>query len=292
MRYLAQLNEFLLHVLNGLSFASLLFILASGMSLIVGVMGIINLAHGSLYMIGIYAGLAVFPYVGNFVISALAGGIAAGLAGLLIERTCLSRLYRQTADQCLVTIGFLYIFQNLIRWIWGSVPKMGVEPSAFSGSVAVGNMFFPTYRFALIVVGILMFLGLWLLVSKTRVGAIVRAGMDDKETVLTLGINYALVCSIVFLLGATIAGFAGFIGGPMMGAEPEMGFPILLLSFVVIVLGGMGSVPGALLGAIFIGLIDAFGKAFFPELAMFTLYFIAIVILLVRPSGILGRRTV
>jgi branched-chain amino acid transport system permease protein len=160
-----------------------------------------------------------------------------------------------------------------------------------AGSVAIGDLRFPTYRFAIIIIGLIIAFGLWWFLEKTRAGAIVRAGMDDKQMIMGLGVNYALVSTTVFFLGALMGGFAGLIGSPILGAQVDMSFPIVLLAMIVIVVGGMGTIQGALLGSIVIGLLDTLGKSFFPDLAMFTIYLVFIIILLVRPSGLLqGRR--
>lgn len=164
------------------------------------------------------------------------------------------------------------------------------SPSLFSRSIAIGELSFPTYRFVLIVIGLVIAIGLWLFQSKTRIGAIIRAGMDDKEMTMGLGINYKLVCSMVFMLGAFISGFAGVIGAPLLGANLGLGMNILQFALIVVILGGVGTVQGAFLGAMIIGLVDAFGKAFFPVFAMFSIYIVLVIIFLLRPSGLLGRR--
>lgn len=276
--------------LNGISLSALLFILASGFTLIGGTMGIVNLSHGSLYMLGAYVGWTVAMYGGNFLLAALLGGIIVGLVGLVIERVILSHMHRQILPQLMATIGLVYVFQNLTLWIWGPHPKMVATPAILSTSVAIGDMSFPSYRFALIIIGLLMAVGLWFFQERTRVGAIVRAGMDDREMVTALGLNYKLTCSAIFSLGAFMAGIAGFIGAPVVGAHPDLGWPMLLLAFVVVVIGGMGSILGASIGAIVVGLADAFGKILIPELAMFMIYLLVVITLLVRPTGLLGRK--
>jgi len=268
----------------------ILFLIASGLSLILGVMGILNLAHGALYMLGAYIGLTLASHVRNFWVVALLGGIVIALFGLVLERVFLSRLYRQMNEQALLTLGFVYIIGNVVLWVWGGWLKVGSAPSYLATSIAIGEFSFPLYRFALIFIGLLVAAALYWFQEKTRAGAIVRAGMDDKEMTMGLGINYGLVCSAIFFLGAFLAGCAGFIGLPVIVANWEMGFPMLLMAMIVVVIGGMGKVQGALLGAIIIGIIDNLGKALFPDLAMFTIYLVFIIILLVRPSGLLGRK--
>jgi branched-chain amino acid transport system permease protein len=282
-----NINILAVSFLNGISYGMILFLIACGFSLIFGVMGILNLAHGALYMLGAYFGLTVASYGTNFFLAALAGAVGAGLVGLVLERSFLAHLYKQIDEQVLLTLGIVYIFSNMVLWIWGPFPKMGVAP--VSGYIDVGTFSFPTYRLLLIVVGLAVAIGLYFFQERSRYGAIIRAGMYDKRMTMGLGINYGLVSSLVFILGAFMAGLAGFIGAPIVGAYPSMSFEILLLALVVIVIGGVGYIQGALLGAILIGLIDAFGKAFFPDFAMFTIYLVMIIVLLVKPAGLLGR---
>jgi branched-chain amino acid transport system permease protein len=279
-------------LLNGITFGIVLFLLASGFSLIFGVMGVLNLTHGTLYMIGAYVGWSIAVKYGlNFWLAVLAGGITAGLVGFLIERGFVRHLYKQLNEQALLTFGFVHILTNLCLLIWGPVTKAPFTPAFLAGSTTIVGISYPTTRLFLILVGLILAVGLWWLQNRTRVGAIIRAGMDDKEMVTGLGVNLGLVFILVFFLGAAMAGSAGVIGAQLLGVNLQFSINILLLALVVVVVGGMGSVEGALLGGMLIGLIDAFGKALFPELAMFTIYMAMIVILILRPTGILGRRT-
>jgi len=283
------MDVLLANFLIGLSFGFILFLLGTGLSLTMGLMRIVNLAHGALYMVGAYVGLSAAKFTGNFVIGVLAGGICAGLLGLIMEMGFLRRLYKRELDQVLLTIGFIYILTNLTQWVWGPVPSSGVIPSFLSGSIPVGRITLPVFRLAIIVFGIAAAAGLWLFQEKTRVGAIIRAGMDNKEMTMGLGINLKLVFSGVFALGAFVAGFCGLIGAPLLGINLGVGWEALLLAMIVVIVGGTGSVQGALVGGIVLGLVDAYGKAYFPELAYFTMYLVLIIILLFRPSGLMGR---
>ncbi|MFC1980006.1 ABC transporter permease [Chloroflexota bacterium] len=283
------MDLWLLHFINGISYGMILFLIASGLSLIFGVMGIFNLAHGSLYMLGAYIGLTFVLSGLNFWLAALVGGLSVGIIGIVLVRVFLSRLYKQFNEQVLLTLGFVYIIANVTTWIWGPWPKSIEAPGLLAGSVSIGDFSFPIYRLAIIIVGLVIAIGLWWLQDKTRVGAIVRAGMDDRQMTIGLGLNYGLISTAIFGLGACMAGIAGFIGGPLLGTSPRMGLPILLLATIVIVVGGVGKVQGALLGAILIGLVDTFGKAFFPDFSLFSIYLIFILVLLIRPSGLLGR---
>lgn len=284
-----ELQDGLRVLLTGLSYGMILFLIASGLSLILGVMGILNLTHGSLYMLGAYLGLAIMPVVNNFWIAALVSGLAVGLIGLILERGFLRRQYKRFNDQVLLTLGFVYIFGNAALWIWGSFPKLGEVPPEFDWSIPMGRLDFPVFRFVLIGIGLAIAALLWFLQNKTRIGAIVRAGMDDREMVLGLGINFGLISTGVFFLGIVIAGVAGFLGSPLRGASWDMGFPILIQALIVVVVGGVGRVEGTFIAAIIIGLIDSFGKILLPEFSLFTIYIVFILILLFKPAGLLGR---
>ncbi|UCG83198.1 MAG: branched-chain amino acid ABC transporter permease [Dehalococcoidia bacterium] len=290
------MDVLLAHFLIGLSFGFILFLLATGLTLTMGLMRIVNLAHGALYMVGGYVGLSVARLTENlvgrdlaFLLGILAGGLCAGLLGLIMETGFLRRLYKRELDQVLLTIGFIYILTNLTQWIWGPVPEYGYVPSILSGSIPVGGITLPVSRLAIIGFGLAAAAGLWFFQEKTRVGAIIRAGMDNKEMTMGLGINLKVVFTGVFTLGAFVAGFCGLIGSPLLGVNLGVGWDALLLAMIVVIVGGTGSVQGALVGGIVIGLIDAFGKAYFPQLAYFTMYLVLIIILLFRPSGLLGR---
>lgn len=187
------IDALLVNFLIGLSLGSILFLLGTGLSLTMGLMRIANLAHGGLYMVGAYVGLAVAKLTGNFALGILAGGACAGLVGLIIEMGFLRRLYKRELDQVLLTIGFIYVLTNLIQWIWGAYPMSGIVPSFLSGSIPVSGITFPVFRLAIIVFGLIAAAGLWLFQEKTRVGAIIRAGMDDKEMTMGLGINLKVV---------------------------------------------------------------------------------------------------
>ncbi len=218
--------------------------------------------------------------------------VSLGIIGLVLERVFLSRLYRQINEQALLTLGFVYIFANAIQWIWGPHPKMGNSPIMLSGSVGIGSYDFSIYRFAIIFVGLVLFFGLWWLQDKTRIGARIRAGMDNKEMTVGLGVNYGVISTAIFMLGAVMGGLAGFLGAPIIGAYPEMSMDILLPAMIVVVVGGLGNVQGALLGSLIIGIIDTLGTAYFPYFAMFTVYLIFIIMLLVKPTGLLGGKKI
>jgi len=282
---------FVINILNGLSYGMVLFLLASGMSMVLGAMGIVNLAHGSIYMVGAYVGWTVAVELGaTFGLGLLAGGLSAGLLGLVIERGLLRKLYKRENEQALLTIGFMYVLGNLCDWIWGGWPRMAFTAKFLKGFFEMFGLVYPKARLAVIIIGLVFATGLWWLQDRTRMGAAVRAGMDDKETAMGLGINLDRGFAIVFFISSFIAGLAGVIGAQLMGVHNNLGHEVLLLALIVLIVGGVGSIQGALLGGILIGIIDAFGKALFPDLAMFTMYFAMVIVLLIRPVGLLGRK--
>lgn len=280
-----------LNFLNGISFGMVLFLLAAGLSLTYGVMGVLNLAHGSLYMVGAFVGFFVLSGGHGFWLAALLGGIAAGLGGLVLEKVFLSRLHNLRGAQATLTVGIVYILGNLCLWIFGPQNRLAAPPLWFTFSVHIGNYTFPVYRLVLIIIGTGFFIGLWLLLTKTRIGAIIRAGMDDKEMIMGLGSNYELVSTAVFSLGAFASGFAGAIALPMIGVAPYISWDIFLYALIVVVVGGLGSLQGSLIGALAIGIIDTFSRSLFSDFSMFILYAVLVITLLIKPSGILGRKT-
>ncbi len=267
----------------------ILFLLAMGLSITLGFMGILNLAHGALFMIGGFVGLNVMDSGGNFWLAIIGGGLVAGITGAIIERLFLGRLYRELDNQVLLTLGLVYIIGNIALWMYGGDEQLFYPPAILDWKMSIGSYTFPFYRMFLIGVGIVFFLCLWWLIERTRLGAIVRAGMDNKNIAMGLGVNYSLTCSAVFTLGALVSGFAGAIATPFIGVVQSMAMPILLYALIVVVVGGTGSVFGTLIGAMIIGIVDAFGKAFFPDFAMFAMYVVMIIMLLVKPTGLIGR---
>ena len=275
----------------GISLGLLFFLIAAGLSLVMGLMGIVNLAHGHLVMVGAYFGVFVAKTTGNFALGILAGSGAAGLVGLGIERGFLRGLYRRELEQILVTFGFVYIITNLHLWIYGARGKGPFVPEAWAGTVLIGEHSLPIHRLAVIGIGVAIYLALWWLQDKTRLGAIIRAGMDDKEMVSGLGINLIPITVGIFFLGSAIAGFAGVIGAPLIGGlSLGMGLTLLTVALAVVIVGGMGSIHGAMAGALLIGVAIVLMTTYLPVLAMFIMYIAMILILIFRPSGLLGRR--
>lgn len=285
------MDWFVINMLNGISYGMVLFLIASGMSIILGAMGVANMAHGVIYMFGAYVGWTVaVKWNASFLLAILAGGFSAGLVGLVIERGLLRHLYKQLNEQVLLTFGFVYIFGNLCLWIWGGLPKMPFTAKFLAGSFEIMGRVYPKARVSVILISLILAIVLWWLQDRTRMGAIVRAGMDDKETAMGLGINLQRAFAIIFFIGSFIAGAAGVIGAQLLGVHTELGLDVLLLALIVVIVGGVGSIQGALLGGVLIGVIDAFGRAVVPQLAMFTMYFAMIVVLIIRPQGLLGRK--
>lgn len=268
-----------------------LFLIATGLSLTLGLMGIINLSHGVIFVLGGFVGLLVARQTGSFLLAVLAGAAASGVAGLMIERGFLRFLYKQDLQQVLVTFGFIYIITNMLLWIFGPVPRTAFVPSYFAGSLPIAGLTFPFYRFSIILVGLAIAIGLWWLQEKTKIGAIIRAGMDDNEMAGGLGINLTPVNIASFALGSALAGAGCVIGVQLFGSVSfNDGMTILLFAVAVVIIGGVGSVQGAIVGALIIGIMDTFGRIYFPFMAQYTMYLIVILVLVVRPSGILGRK--
>jgi len=277
------------HALNGISFGMLLFLLAAGLSLIYGLMKILNLAHGSYYLLAGYIGLAVIRATGSFLLAVAVATLAVTAIGAVMERFFLRRFHLDELPQTLLTFGFLFAFADLALWIWGGNPQTLPKPAWLAGSVELGDRAYPLYRLFLIAVGLAVGAALWWFQEGTRLGAMLRAGVDDEEIARGLGINVSLLFTLVFALGAFLAALGGVLGGPIIGVYPGADFDVLLLAFVVVIVGGLGSLKGALVGGLVVGLLDNFGKAYFPEFALFTIFVPMAAILAVRPTGLFGR---
>ena len=275
---------------NGVSYGALLFLLAGGLSLIFGMMRIVNMTHGSYYLLGGYVALTTIWRTGSFILAVLVGALAISLVGIAEWNAFLKRLSGQELGQVLTTMGFALIFQDLALVLWGGDPYTIPVPALLSGSYVVGTLYFRVYRIFIIAVALFVALVLWLALERTRIGAMIRATVDDPEMARGVGINVFLISMAVFALGATLAALAGVVAGGFVGVYPGADFEILLLAFVVVIIGGLGSLKGAFVGALLVGLLDTFGKARFPELAMFTIFAPMALILAVRPTGLFGAR--
>jgi len=283
--------NFIQNLFNGVTIGMVYFLIAAGMSIVLGIMGITNLAHGAIFMIGAYSGWTIAVQLNlNYYLALVVGGLAAAVVGSIIERGFLRVLYKQPNEQVLVTFGFVLVLGNAVLWTWGAASHLQFTAPGLMGAVDIGGVFFAKARIFILVVGLILGLILWWVQDRTRVGAMVRAGMDDKEMIMGLGINLPVVSALVFFLATFLAGFAGVMGSSIIGPNPGMGLDMLLLALVVTIVGGIGSIQGALLGGVVIGVLDTFGKVLFPQFGLFTMYLAMVIILLIRPRGLLGRR--
>jgi branched-chain amino acid transport system permease protein len=293
--------------LNGIQFGLMLFLMAAGLTLIFGVMGLINLAHGSLYMVGAFACAAVAAATGSYVLGLVAALAAAASAGAVVEVAVIRRLYgRDHLDQVLATFALILMFSEGVRWLFGSFPLYLDVPVALAGSVTLpGGIVYPAFRLALIGVGLAVAACLFWLIGRTRLGIRIRAGEADREMIAALGVDIGRLYTLVFALGAALAGLAGALVGTLQSVQVGMGEPVLILAFVVIVIGGIGSIAGALVGALAVGLTDTLGRAVLPQalalvlepaaataigaaLASMAIYLLMAAVLVWRPTGLFG----
>jgi branched-chain amino acid transport system permease protein len=284
-----SLHEFWLQLLNGLTFAALLFLVSSGFTLIFGLMRIVNLAQGSLYLLGGYVGLSVVRGTGSFWLALPAAAVAMGALGLLVERGLLRTVRGRPMSEILLTVGLSFIAADLALAVWGGDPVTIDVPGGLDRRTALLGVTYPVYRLFVIALGLAIAAGLWLLLERTRIGAVVRAGVDDREMAEALGIDVKAVFTAVFGLGALLAGLAGVVGGAYLSLAPGADTQILTYALVVVVVGGLGSLRGAILGALLVGLIYVFGQALVPSLAYFVLFAPMALVLILRPQGLFGR---
>ena len=282
---------FLIQLLNGLQYGLLLFLVASGLTLIFGIMGIINLAHGSFYMIGAYMAFTLSSLTGSLAMAIVVGIILSVVLGIVLEWALFSRLYgRDHLEQVLLTYGLILIFEELRSIIVGNDVHGVAVPALLDRSIPLGpTLTYPVYRLFMSAVCLAIAGGLYVLIRRTRVGMMIRAGAANREMVETLGVNIGLVYRVVFALGVALAAFAGMLAAPVSSVYPGMGTQVLIICFVVVVIGGIGSVWGALAAALLIGLVDTFGKVFVPDYAGVAIYVLMAAILLWRPEGLFRR---
>ena len=283
------MTYFIVQTLNGLFSAALLFLIASGLTMTFGVMRIVNIAHGSFYMLGAYVTSRIVVRTHSLIAGAAASIAAVALIGYAVERLFLRRLRSQPLAQMMMTMGFALVFRDAALMIWGGDPFTLPYPARLSGSVDAGDVVFPTYRLFVIVVAAIVASALWMLNEKTLLGAKLRAAVDDPEMAGGTGINVGRLSGLVFAAGAALAALGGVVGGPILGGYPGIDFDLLPLAFVVVIIGGMGSLKGAAIGSVVVGLLDNFGKALVPELSYFTLFAPMVVMLAVKPTGLYGR---
>ena len=279
----------IVQIFNGVSYGALLFLVGSGLSLIFGVMRIVNLSHGAYFLWGGYIALSVINATGSWALSLPVAALAVAVIGLLMERVFLRPLGFDPLRQVLLTVGFAFLFQQAALDIWGG-NNMDINPPAtFTQSIVVGGIYFPLYRAFMIAMALFIGVALWLALEKTRMGAAVRATVDDAQMARGIGIDTNRISMFIFALGAFLAALGGVIGGAFLGIYPGLDFEILPLAFAVVIIGGMGSLGGAAIGALLVGIADNFGKALFPEVSYFTLYAPMVLILAVKPTGLFGR---
>ncbi len=283
--------NFLIQLLNGLQYGLLLFLVAAGLTLIFGIMGIINLAHGSFYMVGAYLAWSLASLSGSLVAAILIGIVLSVILGLALEWLLIRHFYhRDHLYQVLLTYGLILIFEESRSIIWGDDVQAISIPAALDYSIPLTDtLSYPVYRLMMSAVCLLVALGMYLLIKRTRLGMMIRAGAHSRELVETLGINIRLLFQVVFALGVALASFAGMLAAPVSSVYPGMGNQVLIICFVVVVIGGIGSIRGALVAALLIGLADTFGQVFLPELAGMMVYLLMAAVLIWRPEGLFGR---
>jgi branched-chain amino acid transport system permease protein len=279
----------LIQAFNGVSYGALLFLVGSGLTLIFGVMRIVNLAHGSYFLLGGYVALSMIWTTGSWALAIPVAALSIALIGLLMERIFLRPLGFDPLRQVLLTVGFAFLFQQAALDIWTGNNFDINPPAALTQSIVVGGIYFPLYRVFMIGTALTIGIILWLAMEKTRMGAAVRATVDDAEMARGVGIDTSRISMFIFALGAFLAALGGVIGGAFLGIYPGLDFEILPLAFAVVIIGGMGSLTGAAIGALAVGLADNFGKALLPEISYFTLYAPMVLILAIKPTGLFGR---
>ena len=283
-----DLATFLIQCLNAVQYGLLLFLVASGLTLIFGIMGVINLAHGSFYMIGAYMAWSLSALFGNLLVAIVVGAVLSVALGWALEWVLFRHFYhRDHLDQVLLTFGLIYIFEEARSMLWGD-DVHGVQiPEALSASIALTDtLSYPVYRLFMSGVCLVLALGLYLLISKTRLGMKIRAGAFNHEMTEALGVNISLIHAVVFALGVGLASIAGMIAAPISSVYPNMGSTVLIMCFVVVVIGGIGSVRGALVASLLVGLVDTFGKVLLPQVAGMLVYMLMAAVLLYKPEGL------
>jgi len=287
------MNFWVVLAVNSVTFGGLLFLLSAGFSLIFGLMRIPNLTHGSLFMLGAYFGATfaggLLGMIFNFWLAALMAALLIAAFGAVVERFLLRQLPGQQLAQVLVTLGVSFMAADFCLMVWGGDPINVETPAGLTGFVRAGTLVFPLYRLAVIAIAVVVAMALWLLLDRTRLGAMIRAGVDDPDMARVVGIQVSRLFTIVFALGAGLAAFAGIIGGPILSVYPGLDQDMLPLALVVVILGGSGSLLGSFVGSIIIGFIYNFGQAMLPELAYFVLFLPMLLVLLLRPQGLFGR---
>ena len=287
-----SLIDFLVQVVNALSQASMLFFLGAGLALIFGIMRVVNFAHGAFYMLGAYGGYTIAQLTGNFWLAVILAPVLVGILGLAFERTALRRLYqREDTAYLLVTFGLSMVLIELVRLTWGAVPLPLAVPESLSGVSFVLNDPIPHYRLFLIVSGVAVAILLWSMLERTRLGLLIRATSQNVEIVEALGVNVDMIRFAVFGLGCGLAALGGALAAPLLTASLGMASLVLVDAFIIVIIGGMGSFLGAILGSLIVAFVEIFGVYYFPDFAMILIYIIMVTVLVVRPGGLLGKES-
>jgi len=279
--------EFLaIQTLNSLVYSMLLFVLALGLSLTFGLLRVVNLAHGAFFLLGAYFGLTAWRYTNSFAVAVVVAPLATCLVGALLEKLWLQRFYnRAELDQVILTFGFSLVFADLMKMFWGKDIHGVPSPAGFTGAVHFGDLSFPSYRLVLIAIGVVLFIGTYIAIERTRIGALIRASVTDRTMVAGLGFNVRYLFTGIFAFGTALAGLAGWLAAPITGIYPGLDFEILITTLIVIVVGGLGNITGAFLASLLIGASETFGKALMPEMASFVIFGVMAAVLLYRSWG-------
>lgn len=284
------MDAYIIQGMHGLVYGMLLFLVTSGLTLVFGMMGVLNIAHAAFYMVGAYFAYTLVAWTGNFWICLILAPIGVGLIGAFVERVLLRKVHALGhAHELMLTFGIFYILAEVVKWIWGTYPLSVKPPSILAGSIPFAGAIYPTYRLFILLISVIVLLILAFIMQKTRIGITVRAAVFDNEMVDILGINVQAVFLGVFCIGSALAGLAGVVAAPFLTTYPGMGLEILIDAFVVIVIGGFGSVWGALLAALMIGELQSFGIMFIPELALVFQFLLMAIVLVLRPQGLFGE---
>jgi branched-chain amino acid transport system permease protein len=284
------MTPWILQALNGISMGALLFLLASGFTLTFGLVRVVNLAHGAFYLLGGYFGLSMVRVTGNFWLGLLAGGLGVVVVSWLTDRFLIRRTRDNVLGQVLLTVGIAYVIADVCLLVWGGNPLRLPQPEFARGPIDLpGGIVYPRYRFLLILFGAIIALALWVFYQRTQIGALIRAGVDDREMVNAVGVNIDRLFAVVFGLGAFLAGLSGVAGGAFLTLYPGAEWEILAYALVVVIVGGLGSLVGSMVGSVIVGLVDAYGRWLFPEFSYFMIFGPMALLLLVRPTGLFGR---
>ncbi|HVP78478.1 MAG TPA: ABC transporter permease [Thermodesulfobacteriota bacterium] len=283
-----MISYWLTHIVNGLSFGMLLFVLAAGLSLIFGLCRIVNLSHGSFYLLGGYIGFSTVRFTGNFLLAVLLSMLSMAILGILTERFLLRRFRVKPLAQVLLTFGLIFVFQDAALWIWGGAPILLKKLPILTGATNLFGFYYPTYRLLILLIGLVILFFLWWLLIRTRLGVFIRAAVDDGEMANGVGIRMNFLMTMAFGFGTLLTGLAGSIGAPFLGVYPGLDIEVLLYAMAVVIVGGLGSLKGSFLGALMVGLVDSMAKALWPETGMFSMFALMAIVLILKPTGLFG----